>query len=493
MKHMSDKSKKHEVVEFSDRKETLVYPGCKSHENKCELYCRGCMVPICIKCVINMHKDHDVIEIEEIVQRQRVIVVTDTERLKKKVSSFQMRKQDTSRGGDAFDKVTVEITRREKEIQEMTRDVAERMRKEVAKKKEENETLNAENKSKLSDAKRKLQGAIENNSRILQSRNIMDLVNYREHYDDLTKNLKLEDNLNPMMMWSELKENRVFDLFGILSFEKDRKVKRIFQLKDKPEVLTTIQSPHKELWRVMCAENGRIWTSGDGLKIVQIDKWGKTLQTVKTSESIRVLSINRDQCLIFSTWTEEKVRIYKDGNVDTYLNIANWRLRGICQTKNGDMLMSVRSVDYTQSKVVRYSGTMEKQTIQYDGQRQPLFSTRQELVLLLTENGNGDICVADCAGKAVVVVNASGVLRFKYRGNSSIFSDFKPSKITTDVYHHILINDNINDIIHIVNSDGDFIRFIEYACTGGLSIDADHNLVIGDKTSGKIRIIKYLS
>ena len=114
---------------------------------------------------------------------------------------------------------------------------------------------------------------------------------------------------------------------------------------------------------------------------------------------------------------------------------------------------------------------------------------------LLTENGNGDICVADYAGKSVVVVNASGELRFKYQGNLTQkpnYRSIKPSDIATDVNQQILINDLFNDIFHVIDKDGNFLRFIEYQCNGGLSIDPEHNLMAGYKNSGEIRIIRYL-
>ena len=133
--------------------------------------------------------------------------------------------------------------------------------------------------------------------------------------------------------------------------------------------------------------------------------------------------------------------------------------------------------------------------IQNDRQGKRLFSNGDAAVLQLTENGNRDICVSEYAGEAVVVVNASGELRFKYQGKTSQkrnYKSFKPTKIATDVNQQILINDVSKDIVHVIDSDGNFLRFIEYSCRGGLSIDRKHNLVVGDINNGIIRIIKYL-
>ena len=102
--------------------------------------------------------------------------------------------------------------------------------------------------------------------------------------------------------------------------------------------------------------------------------------------------------------------------------------------------------------------------------------------------------MTDCAGEVVVVVNASGELRFKYQGKTSKKRNyllFKPTKIATDVNQQILINDVSKDMVHVIDSDVNFLRYIEYSCRGGLSIDREHNLVVGDINNGRIRIIKY--
>lgn len=58
--------------------------------------------------------------------------------------------------------------------------------------------------------------------------------------------------------------------------------------------------------------------------------------------------------------------------------------------------------------------------------------------------------------------------------------------IVNDGNFNIFIGDYLNKIVYIIDCDGIFICYIEYLCIGGISIDIDYNLVVGEFFIGKI-------
>lgn len=153
------------------------------------------------------------------------------------------------------------------------------------------------------------------------------------------------------------------------------------------------------------------------------------------------------------------------------------------------------SYDLKQTKVVRYADLKEKQSIQFNDKGQTFYS--YEPNKFLCENSNQDICVSDSEAGAVVVVNRNGRLPFTNTSPSSTAErSFCPYGITTDSHCRILTADSDdNCIIHILDQDGHFLRYInniDIDYPWGLWVDKKDKLFVGEFCSGKVKKITFI-
>ncbi|XP_062596027.1 uncharacterized protein LOC134257423 [Saccostrea cucullata] len=271
------------------------------------------------------------------------------------------------------------------------------------------------------------------------------------------------------------------------------------QLLDEPETVTIIDTEyHYGLYRVACLSDEEIWTSGNErtMKLYCINQ-GSLLKSI-TTKSVYIqsdITVTKSGDLVYTDY-DTTVNIVKNKKIEEVIRLQNWVPLGVCSTSSGDLLVIMVSDDIKQTKVVRYSGSTEKQTIQFDDKGKPLYSSGYHNTFYITENRNLDICVSDLVARAVVVVNQAGKLRFRYTGHTPAPKNksFNPHGITTDSQSHILTADYNNRCVHIIDQDGQFLRYIDCGLSKpcGLCTDTNDNLFVAQKTNSQVKKIKYL-
>nr|XP_022319238.1 uncharacterized protein LOC111122013 [Crassostrea virginica] len=267
-----------------------------------------------------------------------------------------------------------------------------------------------------------------------------------------------------------------------------------------PRILTEINTVYRymSLRRVSCLSDNELWTSGRDKTLKLYNLQGELLKSLQTKSGYMPhdIAVTRGGGLVYSDRGNSSINLVSGTQIQTLITLRGWGHIGLCSTSSGALLVIMTSDDRKQTKVVRYSGSIEKQSIQWDDQGMPLYSSgNYNDTKYLSENRNSDICVADWSARAVVVVSAAGKLRFRYTGPSSTpWESFRPLGITTDSQANILTSDHYNHRIHIIDQDGLFLRYIDRCdlhCPYGLCVDSRDNLFVAEHLTCKVKQIQY--
>ncbi|XP_052679591.1 uncharacterized protein LOC128160328 [Crassostrea angulata] len=514
--HISDGYHKHIIVPFQERRSTLIYPKCETHPHKmCELQCKDCNnISICSFCTASeQHRGHIFVQISTVYKAQKETIEKDTEEL---VNTLCPTYEEIARdlenqlanldGG--YEKLTSAMSKQGEQWHREIDIVIKKMKTEISEIKVKHRDILQKHLNEIKQIQSLIKQTLSAINEIEKSTEVSPTIAYSSKIREFSKlPPKIQVSL-PTFIPKPIDREKLYSLFGQitpLSTATEENVYSLIQSKtsvkeilDEPEIVATIQTGYEQLRSVTCLNDGSIWTSGKTNDIKCFNSKGSLLQTVKqkSGKFPGDIAVDSNGDLLYTSgisWT-----VYKVKNVQTeeLIRLQGWRPCKLCVTSTGDLLVTMFSDDKTQSKVVRYSGSTEKQTIQFDDEGKPLYSWNDK-IKYITENRNHDICVADREARAVVVVNQDGKLRWRYTSHPSVTKNkpFKPYGITTDSQSRILTADSDNHCIHILDQNGQFLCYIdncdlEYPI--GLFVDNNDNLFVCEYFKGNVKKIKYL-
>lgn len=263
-----------------------------------------------------------------------------------------------------------------------------------------------------------------------------------------------------------------------------------------PRIITDFKTENRELNSVSCISDEEIWTCNNDQIMRLYSLQGELVKTIrsKSGNAPYDISVTKKGDLVYTDYNEGTVNLVTNTEIQTVIRLRKWRPLNICCSFAGDLLVVMSSNDFTRTKVVRYFGSKKKQSIKYGDKGQPLYSSSKYNIKYISENRNLDICVADNVARAIIVVNQAGKFRFTYSGRPSApTGQFDPVGITTDSQSQILTSDCKNCRIHILDQDGQFLRYIincDLKRPLGLCVDSKDNLFVAEY-KGKVRKIKY--
>nr|XP_022297750.1 uncharacterized protein LOC111107073 [Crassostrea virginica] len=97
---------------------------------------------------------------------------------------------------------------------------------------------------------------------------------------------------------------------------------------------------------------------------------GELLRSVHTKSGNILLDITVTQSggLVYADFWDSSINLVSGTQIQTLITLSEWRHWDVCSTSSGDLLVIMTINDGKQTKVGRFSGSTERQSIQWDNQ-----------------------------------------------------------------------------------------------------------------------------
>lgn len=505
-------TQEHNIVSCRRKAFTPQLPSCSIHgDEKCDLFCSKCNVPICVTCITLQHKAHPATKLEVQCDFKRKQIQDECKHLENDLCKNLMEsiahvqkdieevKKIYGNVQDAvFQKGTEWHKKVDKIVQEFSQQVTDMRNRDVA----------------------LLEKHIEEIKGLLKSLNA-----HREQVNKLTTSMKLKDVLDyelrdlkclqfyrpylsmPSYDLSEKQMKFMSMAFGSLRSNIPQNLKvfsfdieNLRNLCSRVVLCQSIETHLDTICSLASSNESTVWVNGED-KTINLISSGKVIRRIEAKSGTRPinLAITRQGFLVYAVYDyyQSSVCIVTKNKTDQVITFHDWKPVGICCTRNDEFLVSMESRDETQIKIARFSSDFKIiQEIQYDENHQPLYASGKYYVFV-EENQNMDICASDPNKNQVVVTGKDGLLRWRYNGNleKGKFKSFSPSFIAADSYSNLLVMDTDNDCVHLLDMNGIFITFITHPKIqgiGAMSLDRNDKLWIANYKGGQINVFKYL-
>ncbi|XP_078341868.1 uncharacterized protein LOC144627840 [Crassostrea virginica] len=490
-KHLSDQSKEHYIVPFKLRGFSN---KCTKHSIMETQFCIECNIPVCFVCIFSVeHEEHKTEDIVKLFETKIELMQKDLQDLEKSIYP------NYRKAAINIPVQRADVNKRSKEMTTALDNQREALHTEI-------DTITQEMKSEINDMDAQhiaainrqeyainqkiteITQVIQDLKMLLDTRDVCLVSKYKSRTEEFRSFPAQFQVTLPTFSPHEINREQIHQQIGFLSK----------YLLDKPRFITDIQTEYRGLRGVSCQSDSELWTFGCDDKLRLYNLQGKLLRFVQTKSGNmpRDIAVTRSGDLLYTDYKDSSINIVRGTKVKRMITLSGWKPYGLCCAFSDDLLVIMTSDDNMQTKVVCYSGSTETQSIQWDDQGKPLYTSGLNYnIKYLSENRNLDICVADNVAGAVVVVSAVGKFRFRYTGPiSSTRESFDPVGITTDNKANILTSDCHNDRIHIIDQDGHFLRYIDNCglqLPYGLCVDSIDNLLVAQFYTGKVNKIQY--
>lgn len=497
-KHLSDVSIDHKVVPYQKQGNFPKSVKCQSHPTeRCELHCQRCDIPVCNTCLLsNSHKGHTLTELIEVIRSKKEDIEKDLKEMQqityhKYEEILVQLKTDQSNVESHFEDLRKKVTKQGEEWHIEVDKIVSKLHDDILAKKESHIASLQQQEENVASTISEIKQSIQDLKRILDLEDFYLTAVYKSK--NAVFNRFPEKLSFPSFLPKKIKTGHLSRQFGVLTTNSRCSFQSNLLLL-RSDIIDTFEFGCRLIHGLACLSEYEILTIGyDSMgcgfdySITLYSDKGDLLQYIKTDCKPVAIAVTKSGDIMYAD-VYRNVNIFEGNQIKDVIKLKGWEDLDICNTLYGDLLV-IMNDGKNSSKVVRYIGSTEKQTIQFNDDGQPLYSPGEKK--FLAENRNLDICVADLDAHAVVAVNHNGKLKYRYTGQTASEKSFDPNGIATDSQNRVLIAAYRDSYIHVLDQEGQFLSLIHMRLynTNGFCIDTNDCLFVANYQ--KIYKIKY--
>ena len=436
---------------------------CEKHDlMPIDVTCEDCEEFICSKCVKENHKGHDWITISTaatlrtrgLLKSLKKIEEEDIQLMDKKIQKASQLleknknrcENEISRVHEYYEAILGKLDKIKRKHEKSLRDSLESKNADVRK-----------DKSSLEEKKKKV---LQHIKYMRDNGSTMTDIIFLKTHRELTKLISTEvdyiqksdftlrhegGDINETMLESMM--GQTFDANQVTVTEADS-----FQWGDK--AIIVLEAMNEETCLLRNIEEP---------KVKQVNKGGK--KEKKFSVAINDACVTDKNEIYVSDLKNKSIsRLSPSGSVSMVFSTGPLEPVGICQTKDGDLLITLAHPDQPNSNrrsLVRHvtlTGYIIREYEYQEDDQTRLFS----LPWRITQNGNTDICVinmtSDSSGE-LLILSFSGFLKSIYPEQDQR-GKLKLTDVVCNSYSNIIVSELKNSTVHLLSPGGEFMRYL---------------------------------
>ena len=255
----------------------------------------------------------------------------------------------------------------------------------------------------------------------------------------------------------------------------------------KPTIISTFRSDSQGTPSICVTQEGKAWIGGYGSRELRlVNRNGKVIMSRQTKNRPNALAIMSSQDIVLSPnkWdSNTAMQLRADATEIPLLDVSPSYSEGVSVTEDGDILIC--TLDGRVMRCNAEGGDVRKL---YDGKKKNSAGITLELP-------GGNICIADVANKALVIIDKNGKILTQINKPLGV-QNFYPLGLACDNIGNILSVDVKNDCVYIISQKGE-IRELVGKSHGikdpmWLAVDSDDNVWVA-QYDGNIKVVKYMA